>query len=202
MIWLSHYEYCCLYRLYYAKSCKLDTQLSEKTTLNFVLLLFSCLPCNVVMRARCRQMRSHFHATLFPRVARWSSAACITATTSSQEDKQSKNLLLYIFNFLAVPTRRRGAWRVSKETTQLWTVTAVFLWIRLACWWLGSKLISTTPGTHDWSLERTTQDEACLKSLRSLFMQVDPLLRWVIWGVKSHWLGESNCFNLIFLWYD
>lgn len=49
MIWLSHYEYCCLYGLYYAKSCKLDTQLSEKTTPNFVLLLFLCSACNAVM---------------------------------------------------------------------------------------------------------------------------------------------------------
>lgn len=138
----------CLYRLYYAKSCKLDTQLSEKTTLNFVLLLFSCLPCNVVTCARCRQMRSHFHATLFPRVARWSSAACITAATSSQQDKQSKSFSLYILNFLAVPTRRRrrrrATWRPPGETMQLWTVTAAYLWIRLASWWLGSKIISST----------------------------------------------------------
>lgn len=51
MIWLSLYEYCCLCGMYYAKTCKLDTQLSEKTTLNFVFLFFLCTACNVIMCA-------------------------------------------------------------------------------------------------------------------------------------------------------
>lgn len=51
MIWVWHDEYCCFYGLYYAKSCKLDTQLSKKTTLKFVLLLSFCLAYNVVMCA-------------------------------------------------------------------------------------------------------------------------------------------------------
>lgn len=102
-------------------------------------------------------------------------------------------------NFLAVPTQRWRSWRVSRETTQLQTVTAFFLWIMLADWRLGANL----PPRHAWLLVRTTtQDWASLKSLRSLLFKVDPLFKWVIWGVKSHLPLESNCFNLIFLWYD
>lgn len=103
MIWLSHYEYCCLYGLYYAKSCKLDTQLSEKTTLNFVLLLFLCLACNVVMCAASK-WKVTFMAYYFSHVACWSSGASIT-TTSSQEKTNRKPCYTLTFWYIGYNTR-------------------------------------------------------------------------------------------------
>lgn len=142
----------------------------------------------------CRQqMRSHFHGILFPHVARWSSGASITATTSSK-DKQTESLYSSI-NFLAHRWRRE-AWRVC-ENAHLWTVTALFLYVCKSGYWSEERLWSNLPlldARGHWWKHNTPQRSAQLVRSACSFPS---LFKWVIWGVKSNLPWKSNCFNLI-----
>lgn len=137
MIWLLLYEYFCLHGMYYAKTCKLDTQLSEKkTTLNFVY--FSCVQRVMSLHVHYHKMRSHFHG-VFTCAACWSRSALPlplhSKTNHPQKRKKYMHRRLWRSNTRNGRSQSHADILYLKFNTLWWAIkVSLFLVLKLSYW--------------------------------------------------------------------